>query len=92
MSLAHFRKCFRLHCPDRSLTQRRILEQSESILLRVTNVLRHNAVQVVSPNRVLIDESIAGRFVALILHVQNFLQELADDVVILVVMNAQVSG
>src|SRR5438128_10770017 len=69
--------------------QRGVLEQTKAITLRVAYILSGDAVQIVFPNSVLIDETIGRRFVAVVLDFQNFLEQLADDCMIFVVVNLE---
>ncbi len=73
----------------RSFAQRRVLEQPEAIARLLSNVLRNDAVQLIFPGSVLIDEAIRSRFVSLMLYLEDLLQKLSDHLVILVVMDPE---
>src|SRR5687768_675653 len=75
----------------RSFTQRSVLEHTEAILLLVAYVLCNHTMQAFVPVRVLVDETIRRRLIALVLNIQNFRQKLLHCVVILVVMHTHAS-
>lgn len=60
---------FTLLTAHRLLTERSVLEHAKSIAHLIANVLSDDAVQIIFPGRVLIDEVIRGRLVTLILHI-----------------------
>src|SRR6267142_3254595 len=74
---------------ERSFPQCGVLEQSESISLRITNVLRYRSMQVLVPRRVLIDKAIRHASITLILNLQRLREHLVNNVVVLIVVNTK---
>src|ERR1044072_635298 len=72
-----------------SLAERRVFEEAEAITLAAADVGRDRAVQGFVPLRVLVDEAVGRRLVALVLHAEHALQEVAHHVTVLVIVDAQ---